>query len=178
MQPRPRHLGFALLIATATAAFGIPSPGHGQSQYDPWQTVEGEASAMSGDTVIVEGSTIRLYGIDAPELGQTCHSRSGQPYDCGAMARNFLEQALAGRTINCTIFSQAVDGIQVGRCAAGSTDIGLYMVGHGWAFAARGLSNRYGGTEARAQARGAGVWSGRSVQPWVWRQQQEAPADP
>ena len=175
MQRRPRLLGFLLL--TAAAALGMPSSGYGQSHYDPWRTAEGQAGAMSGDTVVVGGSSIRLYGIDAPELGQICHSRSGQPYDCGAMARDFLEQALAGRTISCTIFSQAVDGIRVGRCAAGPTDIGLYMVGHGWAFAARGLSNRYGGTEARAQARGAGVWSGRSVQPGGWRQHQEAPGD-
>ena len=160
------------LLLTAVAVFGAPLSGHAQIQYDPSQTVEGEAVVMTGDTMVVGGSNVRLYGIDAPELGQTCHSGSGRPYDCGAMARDFLQQALTGRTVHCTLYAEVLDGNQVGRCSVGPTDIGLFLVGHGWAFAARGLSNRYDGMEARAQTRGAGVWSGRSVRPWVWRQQQ------
>ena len=172
MRCRPTRLPLLLL----TAAFlGAPSLVQAQSQYDPWQTVEGPAGAVTGDTVVVGGSNVRLYGIDAPELGQTCYTRSRQPYDCGAMARDFLDRALTDRTISCTLYAQALEGHQVGRCSAGSTDIGLFVVGNGWAFAARGLSNRYDGAEARAQARGVGVWSGRAVRPWIWRQQQEEP---
>ena len=160
------------LLAAALAAI-TPSAARGQSQYAPYRTVEGEADVVTGDMLTVAGSEVRLYGIDAPELGQICHARSGQPYDCGAMARDFLQQALAGRTLNCTLYADVLDGSQVGRCSAGDADIGLFLVGNGWAFAARGLSNRYDRAEARAQARGAGVWSGRNVRPWIWRQQQD-----
>ena len=164
----------ALLLLTVAASIAAgPEPVLGQSQYQPWETVEGPAAAVSGDTVLVGGSNVRLYGIDAPELGQICYSRSGRAYDCGASARDFLNRALGDRTISCTLYAHALTGEQVGRCSAGSTDIGQFVVGHGWAFSARGLSNRYDEAEALAQARGAGVWSGRAVRPWVWRQQQD-----
>lgn len=170
MRRSSRLAGLLLTIAVTIAA--VPTPAVGQSQFEPWATVEGVAGAVTGDTLVVGGSNVRLYGIDAPELGQICYSRSGRPYDCGAMARDFLDRALTDRTVTCTLYAQVLSGEQVGRCSVGSTDIGLFVASHGWAFAARGLSNRYGEAEAMAQARGAGVWSGRSVSPWVWRQQQ------
>ena len=44
--------------------------------------VTGPATIIDGDTIVVAGERIRLQGIDAPELQQTC-TAYGQPWACG-----------------------------------------------------------------------------------------------
>jgi endonuclease YncB( thermonuclease family) len=48
--------------------------------------VEGRARVVDGDTLEVGGRKVRLFGIDAPELDQTCDAE-GQLWACGAEAR-------------------------------------------------------------------------------------------
>ncbi|WP_457585948.1 thermonuclease family protein [Ensifer canadensis] len=65
----------------------------------PERTVTGElsgvASASDGDSLRLDGRRIRLEGIDAPEIGQTCN-RDGAEWDCGADARQRLRAMVAG----------------------------------------------------------------------------------
>ena len=61
----------ALLIAGYAAAPSSQESGSGQA-----------VRVIDGDTLEFDGQIIRLYGIDAPELGQLC-DENGKPWPCG-----------------------------------------------------------------------------------------------
>ncbi|MEP4770969.1 MAG: thermonuclease family protein [Roseibium sp.] len=46
---------------------------------------------VDGDTLVLGDDTIRMQGIDAPELAQTCQNTAGKTYRCGQIAKAFLE---------------------------------------------------------------------------------------
>lgn len=156
-------LAFALGLATLPAA--------AQMQFEP-ETVTGTATVEQGDVISVGGRMIRLYGIDAPELGQTCQDRRGRSYDCGEAARTVLTRFLTGRTLACQVYANTIDGLETARCFVGQTDIGGLMVLSGWAFSYRNFSDRYEAAEAHAQAEDRGFWEGRAVRPSIWRTQE------
>ena len=167
MRPSSR----VLIAIAAVLLFGPTGPAAGQMGHAEPDSVEGHATAVTGDTLRVAGMTVRLYGIDAPEPGQTCWSARGQAYDCGAVARTVLQRVLGIDPITCWTYAANAGQHEFGRCFRGAADIGQAMVTYGWARAQRGLTHRYAGAEARAQMNRAGMWSGTSEAPWVWRRQ-------
>ena len=54
-------------------------------------------TAVDGDTLKIGGQTIRLYGIDAPELKQTCGN-----WPAGELAQEALALMMIGRQITAT----------------------------------------------------------------------------
>src|SRR6478735_2747593 len=72
-------LGLALAFAACAHYLLEPSE----------RVVAGRAFATDGDTIRIGNSRIRLKGIDAPELSQSC-VRDGHPVLCGENARNKL----------------------------------------------------------------------------------------
>ena len=58
--------------------------------------VTGPAMVIDGDTIVVAGERVRLHGIDAPELHQTC-TAYGQPWACGRTSAEWLQEHLHGR---------------------------------------------------------------------------------
>ena len=154
------------------AAALTPAGAHAQVAWEPFRELTGFAQVLSGDEIAVNGTPVRLYGIDAPELGQTCTSRRGVRYDCGEGARNVLDAIIGANDVTCYTYApMATDG-EVGRCFVGSNDIAEVMVRRGWAYSMPSLTHRYEGTQATAQSRRAGVWSGRAQRPWIWRAEQ------
>jgi endonuclease YncB( thermonuclease family) len=127
-------------------------------------TVLGSARVIDGDSLVVSGTEIRLFGIDAPELSQTC-LRAGRSWNCGADAAEALRAATAGRTIVCRPHEQDRYGRTVAVCHASGLDLGAAMVKGGLAVA-------YGAYEAdQREARDArrGIWSSNFEQPAAWR---------
>ena len=49
------------------------------------QDIIGTATVIDGDTLRIGATTIRLYGIDAPEKRQTCRSANGTVWHCGLL---------------------------------------------------------------------------------------------
>jgi endonuclease YncB( thermonuclease family) len=39
----------------------------------------GQASVIDGDTIEIHGTSIRIFGIDAPESDQLCRDEDGEP---------------------------------------------------------------------------------------------------
>ncbi len=139
--------------------------------------ITGTPKVIDGDTIEVQGQAIRLYGIDAPELGQACTIEE-RTYDCGMVARTALLDLTAGVAVTCQVVSaklapaepgRAAEDGRPGRCFAQGYDLSEGMAYTGWALAQRGVSERYLVFEERAQAAGRGLWKGRFVTPWDWR---------
>ncbi len=130
------------------------------------RVVKGFATVTDGDTVRMNSAPIRLKGIDAPELRQTCR-HDGRPYPCGEVAKSALAERLEDRALTCRITGRDRYRRALATCAVDGEDIGAWLV-------ERGLAVSYGGyerEEARARARGAGVWAGEFQRPSEWRRE-------
>jgi endonuclease YncB( thermonuclease family) len=134
------------------------------------QPLTGIARVIDGDTIEVRGTHIRLNGIDAPESKQTCEA-NGQSYACGEQATEALIVLLGARPVQCT--ERGKDRYQriIATCQVDSTDIGAWMVEHGWAVAYRKYSLEFVSAEDRAHAAKLGIWAGTFDMPENWRRQ-------
>ena len=130
--------------------------------------VTGPATVIDGDTIVVAGERIRLQGIDAPELQQTC-TAYGQPWACGRTSAEWLRERLNGRPVECV--GHARDRYQrlLAVCYVGGEDQNERIVREGWALAYRRYSADYVQPEAEAKRAGAGIWRGEFTPPWEWR---------
>ena len=160
------------LVLLLAAVWPLASIGH-----PALAEITGRPKIIDGDTIELQGRAIRLYGIDAPELGQTC-TINERTYDCGMVARTALLDLTAGIAVTCKMISAEVvsaepgrtaeDG-KPGRCFAQGYDLSEGMAYTGWALALREVSSRYLVFEERAQTASRGLWKGRFVTPWDWR---------
>ena len=132
------------------------------------QEISGSARAMDGDSLNMAGIVIRLHGVDAPELNQTC-SRKGQSWACGKDASAKLAQLVSGANLRCE--QRDIDDYDriVATCKTQQKDIGQAMVEAGLAVALPQFSDRYLGAEARAKALGLGIWGSEFQQPADYR---------
>jgi endonuclease YncB( thermonuclease family) len=132
---------------------------------DPFPpTVAGVAKAIDGDSLWVGGKEVRLKGIDAPELTQTCE-RDGAPWNCGEYARAALIRAIGNDSVTCAISDRDVYGRMLGRCAAAGKDLNAQMVSSGMATAYGGYWNE----QTRARSEKGGIWAGEFKEPRDWR---------
>ena len=137
------------------------------------QTLEGRAAVLDGDTLELGGERVRLHGIDAPELRQTCLYLE-TPIPCGAMAAEALSYAVSARRVVCHGIERDRYGRLVALCRVGqgdrSVDLGWWMVRHGAAVAERRYGGeRYANAEARAKSERAGLWSTEFQRPSDYR---------
>ena len=133
------------------------------------QSISGDASAADGDSLVIVGQRIRLFGIDAPELDQTC-DKDGSAWPCGEAAKAQLAELIAGQRVECR--GQGVD--QYGRvlavCSVRYGEINRIMVEQGWAMAFRQYSDAYVAEELRAKTARQGLWTSTFVSPSDYRQ--------
>lgn len=132
----------------------------------------GAARVIDGDTLEIKGQRIRLWGVDAPEIHQTCwlRDREGE-LPCGVMARQVLEGWIgAASGVTCQSKGKDQHGLVLGVCSlSGGAELNRSMVHYGWALAYRQAGDHYVATEDRARQSGAGIWAYRFSWPWDWR---------
>jgi endonuclease YncB( thermonuclease family) len=126
--------------------------------------LEGPVRVIDGDTIDLGPDRIRLFGIDAPERGQSCR-RGGVDWDCGAWSAQVLADLVRGGKVTCSRQDVDRNGRIVAICHAGGRDIAADMVAAGAAVAYRRYSQRYVAGEIQARAEAVGVWSGQMTRP-------------
>ena len=104
----------------------------------------GIASVIDGDTIEIRGTRIRLFGIDAPEGGQTCFRANGAAWQCGEQSAIALTRQLGRSELRCEPRGQDRYRRTIAVCFKGAEDINQWMVTSGWAVAFRRYS--LGGT--------------------------------
>ncbi|WP_164658021.1 thermonuclease family protein [Tropicibacter sp. Alg240-R139] len=131
--------------------------------------LSGPARVIDADTWDVGGTRVRLHGIDAPELDQTCTRVSGQGWECGAWATQQVRNLYGGQAAQCTSVTQDRYGRTVARCSVQGNDVGQAIVSYGLAFAFRKYSTDYVGAEIRAKSAAVGLHAARIALPWDHR---------
>ena len=143
---RMRSLYISLCVA-AICLSAVPAA-HGGA-------LTGKAYAADGDTLVLAGKRIRLFGVDAFEHNQTCGR-----FKCGRRATSALRDLLRGQAVTCVKQDSDRYGRIVAVCeTADGRDIGREMVRRGLAVAYRSFSGRYIADENIAKSAGAGAWA-------------------
>jgi len=172
-QPRSRKKGggfggilLTLLIFLILGAIIVSLPVNRQ----PRESATGSVYVIDGDTVILNKVHIRLLGIDAPEMEQTCRIE-GSDYACGRDARNALKNRIGKAAIRCEKEGFDKYGRDLGRCYLGDTDLNQWMVEQGWAVS----YGDYRSAEASARREKRGIWAGSFEMPFQWRREHQKP---
>jgi endonuclease YncB( thermonuclease family) len=133
----------------------------------------GTARIIDGDTLALGKIKIRLHGIDAPEIAQTCSDMHGAIWTCGQWSKAALERLAAGPV---TCVQQDIDryGRIVGTCFAQDVDMNAAMVAKGAAFAYVQYSRDYVGQEVQARRMAAGMWRSGVQAPSEYRSDKRA----
>lgn len=114
---------------------------------------------VDGDTLRMGDLRLRLHGIDAPELNQTCATPAGDSWPCGRWASETLANMVQGRRLDCQDLGPDRYGRRVARCLLDGRDIAAQMVSQGAALAYRRYSEAYVPQEAEARRAARGIWA-------------------
>lgn len=131
---------------------------------------QGNVYVVDGDTFHMNGQKIRVWGIDAVELHQTC-LKSGQSYECGKSARLYLQSVIGKDAPVCTARPKSPKETRiVASCLVDGKDIGREMVKSGWALDYRHFSKgAHASEEKSARQKRLGIWAGEFQSPYDWR---------
>lgn len=154
---RPRFLPAAGIIALAVLTLTLISRA-------PDEVVNGAAHAIDGDSIVIGERQMRLTGLDAPELRQTCEI-DGKVVPCGRQSLVALRRWLARGPVTCV--GNEVDRYQrlLVVCRIKGQDIGAELVRMGHAVD----YGSYAAQESEAKHEGRGIWAGRFERPEAYR---------
>ncbi len=162
MQDTPMPIRF-LLIALAIYMFADAAA---------QAAIVGKPRIIDGDTVEISGTQIRLFGLDAPEPEQTCLAARVRWY-CGRNAAMGLSYIVGSNWLACRPHGRGAGGRMLAIChLAGlrGPELNSKVIAAGWAVADGDAPAKYVALEAEARQAKRGIWRGRFVTPWDWRQ--------
>lgn len=128
---------------------------------------------IDGDTVKINGSTVRMAFIDAPEKpnarGQDNGMGHGQRGWQGSEMAIIMMQSHSHHVINCPSRERGYYGRRISECFLGKTNIGLELVKRGWAWSLP-KSGPYHEAMIDACSKRLGIWRDDFViTPKDWR---------
>jgi endonuclease YncB( thermonuclease family) len=143
-------------------AAGVACPAASQER------ISGRAKITDGDSFEIGATSIRLFGVDAPEGRQPC-TRDGREWACGEEAARRLRSLTGSGNVVCTRRDVDDYGRVVAQCSRGGVDLAAEMARSGLAVAYRRYSNAYVDEENEARVARRGLWAGEFTPPEQWR---------
>jgi len=128
-------------------------------------TISGRVRVSDGDSLRFGDERVRLIGIDAPELDQTCTNSNGVLWPCGKVSQQRLLQLAKDGALICTYERRDRFDRALAVCMVDGVDIGGTMVLEGLAVS----YDDYPDQEADARRSGKGMWQGEFITPRNWR---------
>jgi len=160
---------FAIIRQRSDRQAGPPSQRSPDSD-PPTTSVDGEFNVVrvhDGDSLTLVGAdgleiSVRLRGIDAPELGQ--------PY--GYEAKQALQSLLNAGSVGLSEPEKGKYGRYVADVYLGDTWVNQAMVaeGHAWCDQVNSFNRSLYSAEQQAKSGGKGLWAAPTPDPpWIWR---------
>lgn len=139
--------------------------------------IYGKPKIIDGDTISIKNKKIRLEGIDAPEMRQTCKLQYlnlsffsfKKTYLCGIKAKEKLVKKINNENITCKILSKDRYKRYIATCYKNKKNLNKWMVRNGYAVAYLRYSKEYLRDENYAKKKGLGLWRGAFLRPEKWR---------
>lgn len=163
--PDRRLSAFAYLLITVSALPALAAIGSAQADAESARGFR----IVDGDTLVLGSEKIRLEGIDAPELAQTCLNADGRTWACGKQAKRHLQRLTSAGRVTCE--GDALDAYdrRIATCYADGINVNAEMIRSGHALAFRRYSTAYVLDEEMARLSGTGLWAGTFERPWDYR---------
>lgn len=129
-----------------------------------------DVKVLDGNTLRIGDRSLRLAGIEAPELRQQC-VRDQRVEPCGEQAAQALQKIvdLAVKPVECRLEAKGK-----GVCLVDGRDIGEALVLQGRAIS---YADRYVEAEEQAKKGKLGLWSSAWVPPDQWRDGHRLPEE-
>ena len=166
---KPTLIGFLSLLAYGCYAFLSPD-------IEERKLVGYSPRVIDGDTIHLGGISVRLQGIDAPELKQKCTEKvAGKSieYSCGSEAMAHLIKLVGNKKIVCTDEGKDFYKRQLSYCFAGDLNINKQMVRDGYAVAYSYYDVSFVVDEMIAKGKKRGIWRGDFQNPSDWRKKKK-----
>lgn len=127
-----------------------------------------KVTVVDGDSLEIDGSRIRLDGIDAPEFFQMCSDSKGKEYECGQVSKNYLQNLVSAHEVQCQCLPETDKyKRKVCECFANKISLNRTMISSGHARAYR--SEKYEEDEKAAAQNYRGIWQGKHMRPALYR---------
>ena len=134
--------------------------------------IEGKAKIIDGDTIHIEKNKIRLHGIDAPEIDQTCTIKNKE-WNCGIESSVELKKLILDNNISCVVNDIDKYNRYIAECFINNNNINKHMVRNGWAIAYRYYSLDFVEDEKLAEKDKIGLWQGKFQEPYLYRKSKQ-----
>jgi endonuclease YncB( thermonuclease family) len=181
---RPLAIGLVGAVIGGVVALTIVGTGFGDvAQQTVYSTYADADDVYDGDTLWMGEVSVRLAGIDAPELNQICRNGSAQT-QCGIEAKRRLGTLVAGALVTCQRLDEAGRRTDepfarpLVHCDAvrGDTmiDLAQEMATEGYAVASEDGDRNYLAHARLALDERRGLMSSCTLRPSVWRADDEA----
>lgn len=110
-QPGKSKMRYLRLLALLSVALLPAAPAGAES-------VSGRTTVVDGDSLVVAGRQIRIWGIDAPEMSRRA----------GVRAKRYLRDLIAENAVRCEDNGLRIGGQIMAQCFLGTVDLGRVMV--------------------------------------------------
>lgn len=146
------------------------------------------ANAIDGETLLVNGVEINLFGIDAMERDQICQNAEGVDYPCGRAAVMALQKLIQNNQVVCLPFFAVSPTRVIGACEMVVDKVSLptspsdfleeeyrpnslsrLMVEQGYALTIGYGRELFNDEQRQAQVLRSGVWAGSFEPPALYR---------